>query len=124
MSFQQPTFQRITTHQGLFSCTCSYLYCFKCNPEMLVVKTIVRPPYESWQLASQLGRSALVLAPMPPSAEAYPLQGCLANRAASLRANLRTKILDFRGFDSSRILISRGGIPTTLSPPPPIPHWP
>ena len=25
-------------------------------------------------------------------------------------ANLRTKILDFRGFDSSRILISRGGI--------------
>ena len=26
-------------------------------------------------------------------------------------ANLRTEILDFRGFDSSRILISRGGIP-------------
>ena len=25
-------------------------------------------------------------------------------------ANLRTKILDFRGFDSGRILISRGGI--------------
>ena len=25
-------------------------------------------------------------------------------------ANLRTEILDFRGFDSSRILISRGGI--------------
>ena len=25
-------------------------------------------------------------------------------------ANLRTKILDFRGFDSSRILVSRGGI--------------
>ena len=26
-------------------------------------------------------------------------------------ANLRTKILDYRGFDSSRILILRGGIP-------------
>ena len=26
-------------------------------------------------------------------------------------ANLRTKILDFRGFDSSRILIPKGGIP-------------
>ena len=26
-------------------------------------------------------------------------------------ADLRTKILDFRGFDSSRILILRGGIP-------------
>ena len=26
-------------------------------------------------------------------------------------ANLRTKILDFRGFDSSRILGLRGGIP-------------
>ena len=26
-------------------------------------------------------------------------------------ADLRTKILDFRGFDSSIILISRGGIP-------------
>ena len=26
-------------------------------------------------------------------------------------ANLCTKILDFRGFDSSRILIQRGGIP-------------
>ena len=28
----------------------------------------------------------------------------------STTANLRTKILNFRGFDSSRILISRGGI--------------
>ena len=27
-------------------------------------------------------------------------------------ANLRTKILDVRGFESSRILISRGGIPS------------
>ena len=26
-------------------------------------------------------------------------------------ANLRTKILDFRGFDSSRINVERGGIP-------------
>ena len=31
-------------------------------------------------------------------------------RAGSRTANLCTKILDFRGFDSSRILISRGGI--------------
>ena len=29
-------------------------------------------------------------------------------------ANLRTKILDFRGFDPSRILISRGGIPRPI----------
>ena len=29
-------------------------------------------------------------------------------------ANLRTKILDFRGFDSSRILILRGGIPRPI----------
>ena len=28
--------------------------------------------------------------------------------------NLRTKILDFRGFDSSRILIVRGGIPRPI----------
>ena len=29
-------------------------------------------------------------------------------------ANLRTKILDFRGFDSSRILILRGEIPRSI----------
>ena len=29
-------------------------------------------------------------------------------------ANLCTKILDFRGFDSSRILNSRGGIPRPI----------
>ena len=29
-------------------------------------------------------------------------------------ANFRTKILDFRGFDSSRICISRGGIPRRI----------
>ena len=29
-------------------------------------------------------------------------------------ANLPTKILDFRGFDSSRILILRGGIPMSI----------
>ena len=32
----------------------------------------------------------------------------------STRPNLRTKVLDFGGFDSSRILISRGGIPRPL----------
>ena len=31
-----------------------------------------------------------------------------------LTANLRTKILDFRGFHSSRILILRGGIPRPI----------
>ena len=30
--------------------------------------------------------------------------------SAAITANLRAKILDFRGFDSSRILSSRGGI--------------
>ena len=30
--------------------------------------------------------------------------------ATSVSANLRTKILDFRGFDSSIILILRGGV--------------
>ena len=29
-------------------------------------------------------------------------------------ANLRTTIMDFRGFDSSRILILRGGIPMPI----------
>ena len=29
-------------------------------------------------------------------------------------ANLRTKIMDFRGFDSSRILMLRGGIPRPI----------
>ena len=29
-------------------------------------------------------------------------------------ANFRTKILDFRGFDSSRILTLRGGIPRPI----------
>ena len=33
-------------------------------------------------------------------------------------ANLRTKILDFGGFDSSRILILRGGIPRPIENPP------
>ena len=31
-----------------------------------------------------------------------------------LTANLRTKIMDFRGFDSSAILILRGGIPRPI----------
>ena len=34
LSFQQPTFQTTTTHQCLFSCTFSYLVCFKWNYEM------------------------------------------------------------------------------------------
>ena len=29
LSFQQPTFQTITTHQRIFSCTCSDFVCFK-----------------------------------------------------------------------------------------------
>ena len=32
----------------------------------------------------------------------------------TVKTNLRTKILDFRGFDSSRILILRGGILTSI----------
>ena len=35
---------------------------------------------------------------------------CAAPRFCGSTANLRTKVLDFRGFDSSRNLISRGGI--------------
>ena len=45
---------------------------------------------------------------------------CMALSAHGLRAaaeahtaNLRTKILDFRGFDSSRILTFKGAIPTS-----------
>ena len=37
-----------------------------------------------------------------------PLRGGERSRNA---ANLRTKLLDFRGFDSSTIIISRGGFP-------------
>ena len=36
---------------------------------------------------------------------------CGDERKRSRTANLRTKIQDFRGFDSSKILIERGGIP-------------
>ena len=35
----------------------------------------------------------------------------VSSEAVRSTANLRTKILDFRGFDSSIILIVRGGIP-------------
>ena len=37
-----------------------------------------------------------------------------ADGPASDAANLRTRILDFGGFDSSRILSLRGGIPTSM----------
>ena len=37
-------------------------------------------------------------------------RGSSSQRPPFRMANLRTKILDFRGFDSSRILILRGGI--------------
>ena len=36
------------------------------------------------------------------------------HRGAGLTANLRTEILDFSGFDSSIILILRGGIPRPM----------
>ena len=39
----------------------------------------------------------------------YTFQG-QAHSQYYASANLRTKILDFRGFDSSRILVLRGGI--------------
>ena len=29
LSFQQPTFQQITTHQLIFSCTCRQFFCFR-----------------------------------------------------------------------------------------------
>ena len=40
---------------------------------------------------------------------------CFAlHQVADSTANLRTKIMDFRGFDSSRILILRVGIPMRI----------
>ena len=51
--------------------------------------------------ACEIG-SAEVLAIRPCLLPVYPL---------SRTTNLRTKIVDFRGFDSSRILVLRGGIP-------------
>ena len=41
-----------------------------------------------------------------------PHPGMIATIPAT--ANLRTKIMDFRGFDSSNILIVRGGIPRPI----------
>ena len=38
----------------------------------------------------------------------------LAEASLCNAANLRAEILDFRGFDSSRVLISRGGIPRPM----------
>ena len=42
--------------------------------------------------------------------EVEVLPGGAAGGLCFRTANLRTKILDFRGFDSGRILILRGGI--------------
>ena len=42
---------------------------------------------------------------------AQPLKVLARGGATRIMANLRTKILDFRGFYSSRILVLRGGIP-------------
>ena len=39
------------------------------------------------------------------------MMSCLSPSQRLTTANLRTEILDFRGFDSSRLLILRGGIP-------------
>ena len=41
-------------------------------------------------------------------------QGAGRSRSGLDTANLRTKIVDFRGFDSSIILILRGGIPRPM----------
>ena len=43
----------------------------------------------------------------------HSLQGAVVLRAAQATPNLCTTILDFRGFDSSIILTSRGGILTS-----------
>ena len=51
------------------------------------------------------------MAPAGPPNNASCAQLLVNPAPLSLRPNLRTKILDFRGFYSSRILISRGGIP-------------
>ena len=53
--------------------------------------------------------------PTPLASDKEPA-GCRGSSCPNLRytqgtANLRSKILDFRGFDSSRVLILRGGIP-------------
>ena len=47
----------------------------------------------------------------PAAPLGFPLQPL---HAPGLTANLRTKIMDFRGFDASRILILRGGIPRPI----------
>ena len=56
-------------------------------------------------------RCANVLVPPPTSREGPPLK---VGELCPSKANLRTKILDVRGFDSSRTLISRGGIPRPM----------
>ena len=38
----------------------------------------------------------------------------LGSEKCDATANLRTEIMDFRGFDSSRILMLRGGIPRPI----------
>ena len=44
------------------------------------------------------------------ASDALLTQSLGGHKVESNTANLRTKILDFRGFDSSRILSLRGGI--------------
>ena len=55
--------------------------------------------------------SGVASSPTEPSQTDPPSPWALGTcEACCSTANLRTKILDFRGFDSSRILIVRGGI--------------
>ena len=51
--------------------------------------------------------SQIISGPLGPVANRLACERC---RPGSCTANLRAKILDFRGFASSRILSSRGGI--------------
>ena len=52
--------------------------------------------------------------PMVPSYSLTPLHSSVFPNASLSTANLRTKILDFKVSDSSRILIWRGGIPRPI----------
>ena len=78
---------------------------------MLLKSPFTGPPFRDGEthLFSQHGMSVCTIC-VRPSAAALNER----SQAMSCYGHLRTKVLDFRGFDSSRIFILRGGIPRPI----------
>ena len=109
---------------------CVYIACYRaaCNPlakshqSSITNRRLVQPQQEGIGRKSSTKASAGKFLPASAASTGSPDRapirksegpctgGCDSRSLRKAMANLRTKIPDFRGFDSSRILISRGGI--------------